>query len=388
MASVSHVGRAIRSHGTGSRKEAIMSFTVKAFNTYGAPLSYGSFDYSGNLSFQALCDDPDTVTWIICEWKSGLRGSERYTRNRVHHFEIYGHDGAKIATVARDADMVPMTRTIMADYAETINAQSDAPARPDAPATDDTPAQSAAVSEARTGETDTFTPNPYWGEHETYAVFVAHADEINRAGFAIYLPDDAGRHSTKQVDFVGPITFDGRNLYDHLRDAGYGEYPGETTIVNYSRRIVVTPDEWDRLADAQQWPGSSEKFSDGLAERLYDASLDSGEDDSLGDSEGFGHYALFADERAILVTNSVGFVFVNGYATVEETREAWASLQAEHERYTMAQVEDALPTAECVEIFLIFDTARHVGAVADRDEVSEHVHQCRICLPYRYALYP
>jgi len=236
--------------------------------------------------------------------------------------------------------------------------QSDAAAHSEVPAGNAAPAPAPAV-------TDDFTPNPYWGDVDTRVVKVSNGVT---AGCAVYRASDG-----TQVDFVE--WEDGLSLYA----AGYRP----ETCANGGTGIIVTDNEWRKLADAMQWPATSEKFSNGLAERLHDSDFP---DDTMGDTDGFGHYSLFRAECAVLATDSLGFVTVDQYGTEAAAQFAWDALTARYERFCLAGLEDALPTSDCEEIFLIFDTARHVNATPDRDEIGEHVQQCRICLPYRSAL--
>lgn len=243
----------------------------------------------------------------------------------------------------------------------TGDAQSDAPARSEAPADNATPAPAPAVTEA-------FTPNPYWGDEETYGVALEAG--FGAAGVAIYRATD-GRF----LEFA--ITEGPDNDADRaMRDAGY-----QGPVVN-AASIDVSRETWHAFADRANWPATSDKFSNGLAERLYDSDW---ADDTMGDVEGFGHYSLFLADCAILATDSQGFVTVEAYGTEAATQYAWDTLAGHYERHCMSAMEDALPTGECEEIFLIFDTARHVNATPDRDEIREHVWQCRICQPYRYV---
>ncbi|MBQ6358494.1 MAG: hypothetical protein IJI97_05995 [Clostridia bacterium] len=60
--------------------------------------------------------------------------------------------------------------------------------------------------------------------------------------------------------------------------------------------------------DSGEWC-TGPKFDSAAAEILWDWSLDSGQDENCGDAvDGYGWYALFRPERAILHTDSQGFV--------------------------------------------------------------------------------
>lgn len=115
----------------------------------------------------------------------------------------------------------------------------------------------------------------------------------------------------------------------------------------------------------------SSKFSCDLAEELYDYTLDSQQDDELGNSETFGWFALFREEGAIISVNSQGFVEVEQHDDVEA---AWEALET---RYSWFQL-DHLDTT-CDGLFLILDTARHGGWVPDFEEVGQHIKSCMEC---------
>lgn len=231
-----------------------------------------------------------------------------------------------------------------------------------------------------------FTPNPYWGDlDETKAVLVQNV-ETAQCGLAVYGGDGTGQADGRQIDFVTLDTLRGDAMYPALHDAGYDGPYSSSFIVNYHSPISVPADEWERLTFPGNWPSTSEKFSDGLAERLYDADLEGGLDESLGEAETFGYYAVSFSDSAILAVNSQGFVSATGYADGSKARDAWADLGREYERFCMSVWEDGLPTGSCDEIFLIFDTARHVNSVPDAQRVIDHVSECETCHPFRSVL--
>lgn len=228
-----------------------------------------------------------------------------------------------------------------------------------------------------------FTPNPYWGDlDETCAVLVQNV-ETGRCGLAVHGGDGTGRADGKQIDFVTLDTLKADAMYPALHDAGYDGPYSSSFIVNYHSPISVPADEWERLTFPGNWPATSEKFSDGLAERLYDADLDGGLDESLGESDTFGYYAVSFSDGAILAVDSQGFV-----STIlpAEVRTAWADLERAYERFRMAVWEEGLPTGSCDEVFLIFDTARHINSVPDAQRIIDHVSECETCHPFRSIL--
>lgn len=106
---------------------------------------------------------------------------------------------------------------------------------------------------------------------------------------------------------------------------------GESLYRVAETSFEVDWDQWQEMHNHANWAGTSAKFSCFLAERLWEASLDSGQDADLGEAETFGWFALFKEEKAILLTNSQGFVTVEVYASVEEAEERWAKLEVAYE---------------------------------------------------------
>lgn len=101
---------------------------------------------------------------------------------------------------------------------------------------------------------------------------------------------------------------------------------------HYDREIVK---EGDAETAGIEWlyaPGESvgPKFAHVAAAILWQWSLDSLQDEECGDSEyGNGWNALFRDERAILNTNSQGFVYAWRVATDNDLDEYWQMIEAE-----------------------------------------------------------
>lgn len=119
----------------------------------------------------------------------------------------------------------------------------------------------------------------------------------------------------------------------------------------------------------------SRKFSAPLAERLWTLTLDSNQDEELGDAESFGWFARFDHERAMLSVDSQGFVGVSVFESESDLKSAWADLEKQH---AWTQV-DVLDTSECDELFLIIDTARHLGLAPDLGTVADHIHHHDAC---------
>jgi hypothetical protein len=104
------------------------------------------------------------------------------------------------------------------------------------------------------------------------------------------------------------------------------------------------------LLDRYPHPGKFEGEIN-LTERLYELSLESGQDEELGDVDTFGHYMLFTGldngefghlggiKAAILHTGSSGFVGGTYYEDEGEARQVWAKLEEEYSQIN-AEEED------------------------------------------------
>lgn len=86
---------------------------------------------------------------------------------------------------------------------------------------------------------------------------------------------------------------------------------------------------------------NSHKFSSELAELLWLFTLDSSQDDEIGESETFGWNALFSAEKSILSVNSLGFVTVATYTDdiPESVETVWEELQAQYDAHTSFECE-------------------------------------------------
>lgn len=68
----------------------------------------------------------------------------------------------------------------------------------------------------------------------------------------------------------------------------------------------------------------SHKFGDDIrAEILYCWDISGNSDESLGETENFGYYALFKEFKAILEIDNYGFVYVYAYDSSEAVKNAW-----------------------------------------------------------------
>lgn len=83
----------------------------------------------------------------------------------------------------------------------------------------------------------------------------------------------------------------------------------------------------------------SYKFSSELAEILYLFSLDSSQDDEIGESDTFGWYALYRDLSAILAVDSQGFVTVSVYDNDEpvSVETVWNELEGQWEAFETSE---------------------------------------------------
>lgn len=127
--------------------------------------------------------------------------------------------------------------------------------------------------------------------------------------------------------FLKVIDKDSSGTTERLSEAGYD--PNRAAEIPFS----VDRFRWDDMHDHRSWAATSEKFSNYLAEELWEASLDSSQDAELGESESFGWFALFAEECAILHTDSRGFVSVSVLDSEEAARNSWAKLEEDYEMW-------------------------------------------------------
>jgi hypothetical protein len=80
-------------------------------------------------------------------------------------------------------------------------------------------------------------------------------------------------------------------------------------------------------------PVAGQKFDSMAAERLYEWSLDSGQDSELGEAESMGWFALFDSECAILQTDSQGCVSATRYADTAELHAEWTALELKWDEF-------------------------------------------------------
>lgn len=146
----------------------------------------------------------------------------------------------------------------------------------------------------------------------------------SRRGFAIYREQGL-------IEFVPKD--DGQYYKERLEQLGADESwaTGE---------IKVSEEVWEEITNEDNWPTTSRKFSSHRAERLYGYTLESGQDEDLGDSD-WGWYALFKSEEAILNVDSQGSVSVEVYKDNDEemTRE-WERISEEWEQYNEDDEEE------------------------------------------------
>ncbi|MDX3260774.1 hypothetical protein PV336_16255 [Streptomyces sp. MI02-2A] len=150
--------------------------------------------------------------------------------------------------------------------------------------------------------------------------------------------------------------------------ANLGQEEGHSALCGWPYRACV-----DFCAHLEGW--DSHKFSSPLAERLHVLTLDSSQDAELGNTDTIGWFARFDRERAILSVDDRGFVNVVTYDTDAALTAAWEYGEA---REAWSYV-DALTIGECDALFLIVDTARHIGSAPDLGEIREHIESCKAC---------
>lgn len=118
----------------------------------------------------------------------------------------------------------------------------------------------------------------------------------------------------------------------------------------------------------------SHKFETPFAERLWTLSLDGNQDDELGEAEGFGWYALFRSERAILGVTSDGYVQATHFPHGPALELDWAEIQVQYAWSQLARLDTS-----CGALFLILDTAEHNGIAPDVQAIQDHVRSHQEC---------
>lgn len=147
-----------------------------------------------------------------------------------------------------------------------------------------------------------------------YIKTMSEEDGTPRQGWAVY-------RDQKLVEFVRDIGGDPieqQAAEDRLKELG-AEKAWATG------EIDVTEDVWEEITNEDNWPPTSRKFSSHRAERLYGYTLESGQDEDLGDSD-WGWFALFKDELSILEVDSRGFVSVSVHEDDTALAAEWDSL--------------------------------------------------------------
>ena len=118
------------------------------------------------------------------------------------------------------------------------------------------------------------------------------------------------------------------------------------------------PDLTLSLTDYDAWHRENpmSRYSGPAAEKLWDSSIEAGQEDELGNVEGFGWYALFtfADEAeaqqfccpgmvgAILSQESQGFVSCDTYKETATLNKAWDRLEVAYGEYDSDETHDDL----------------------------------------------
>ena len=129
------------------------------------------------------------------------------------------------------------------------------------------------------------------------------------------------------------------------------------------------------------------KFDSELAERLYNLSLDSSQDEECGSVQENGTwYGLFREEKAILSEDSQGFVSVAEYDTDEELGQAWQECLDGN-----PEDEEADPSEPSEDDYTISDArgggysvaqeGKWLGDFSERDEAEEFIPNPRQRVP-------
>lgn len=89
------------------------------------------------------------------------------------------------------------------------------------------------------------------------------------------------------------------------------------------------------------------KFGNDIrAEILYILSLDSNENESVGDADTFGYYALFHEFNAIMEINSQGFVSIHVHNSPAMVSADWNNIERDYDGWLDSPEDDYYFTAE------------------------------------------
>lgn len=142
---------------------------------------------------------------------------------------------------------------------------------------------------------------------------------------------------TGRPNFTGAWTYDGPNrtlcgLLGRSREGFSQTDRGmAVTCVNCKRAAWAWLEHYNRLTFPWDWhcrPPHGEKFDSVAAERLWEASLHTVQNESAGNAvDGPGWWARFNVERAVIVTNSQGFVMAERFDTDAALSAEWEAVE-------------------------------------------------------------
>ena len=123
------------------------------------------------------------------------------------------------------------------------------------------------------------------------------------------------------------------------------------------------------------------KFDSELAERLYELSLDSSQDEECGSVQENGTwYGLFREEQAILSEDSQGFVSVSEFDSDEALEQAWQECLEECGEGDGEESEPSEPDEDDYTIsdargggYSVAQSGKWLGDFRERDEAEEFI---------------
>lgn len=146
-----------------------------------------------------------------------------------------------------------------------------------------------------------------------------------------------------------PVPRTGKRGNYGLRDSA-----GKTSGVSGNSRIVPHRylDEGDngkthrrevrrkeREAWISEWKAEemeySDKFASILAKEFYEKTMDSQHDEELGDSDNFGWFAIFNEDRVIVQVDGYGFVYATQHDSDAAVSEAWDEISMGWDEYSL-----------------------------------------------------
>lgn len=113
-----------------------------------------------------------------------------------------------------------------------------------------------------------------------------------------------------------------------------GNFIYRLMVENFTTWVAEDPELSDVHMPTLPDEYRSHKFGDDIrAEILWTLSLDTQQDDTLGEAETFGWYALFGEFNAILMTDCAGNVGVTVFDSYDECALEWSDIEDHYDEW-------------------------------------------------------